>query len=39
VKQLFDVAKLMGDVLNGDGDIAEAPKEKKPAGGLFWRGG
>ncbi len=39
VKQLFDVAKLVGDVLNGDGEIAEAPKEKKPAGGLFWRGG
>jgi hypothetical protein len=29
----------MSDVLNGEGEIAETPKEKKPAGGLFWRGG
>jgi hypothetical protein len=39
VKQLFEVAKLLSDSLNGEGKEAEAQKEKKPAGGLFRRGG
>jgi pilus assembly protein CpaE len=38
VKQLFDVAKMLSDTLNGDTE-AEVQKEKKPAGGLFRRGG
>ena len=39
VKQIFDVAKLMSETLNGDNTDAEVLKEKKPAGGLFRRGG